>query len=209
MSSVLSAQWRRQVVIFAKEPFPGRVKTRLARRIGTVGAARWFRREALALTRRLAADRRWDTIIAVAPDEAGIKSRVWPSQAGRWPQGAGNLGDRMGRALRALPPGPVVIVGADIPGVDRSHVWSAFEALGRADAVIGPATDGGFWLVGLRRSPRRAPATLFDAVRWSSEHARADTLASLRGLSVAEVAPLSDVDEFEDLPARDRARWGI
>ncbi len=198
---------RRRVVIFAKEPYPGRVKTRLGRAIGAVGAARWFRREAVSLARRLAADPRWETVIAVAPDEKGVKSRIWPAGIARWPQGAGDLGDRMGRALRLLPPGPVVIIGADVPGVEPRLVWDAFRALGRADAVLGPATDGGFWLVGLRRTPRVAPSTLFAACRWSTEHARADTEASLRGLRIAYVATLSDVDEVEDLPPRDRARW--
>lgn len=198
---------RRYVVIFAKEPFPGRVKTRLARRIGTIGAARWFRREALALARRLAADPRWEVVIAVSPDEKGLASRVWPAGLARRPQGAGDLGDRMGRLLRRAPPGPVVIVGADAPDVGRAEVWAAFRALGRADAAFGPATDGGFWLVGLRRTPRRAPATLFEGVRWSSAHALADSEASLRGLRLARVATLPDVDEADDLPPLDRARW--
>lgn len=203
----MSPLFRRRVLIFAKEPWPGRVKTRLARSIGTVAAARWFQREAVGLAERLGADPRWETIVAVAPDAAGLKSRVWPDCVARWPQGRGDLGARMARALRAAPPGPAVIIGADVPGISRARIWEAFEALGRADAVIGPATDGGFWLVGLRRAPRVAPATLFTNCRWSSAHARADTEASLRGLSIAHVTTLSDVDEIEDLPPRDRARW--
>ena len=81
----------------------------------------------------------------------------------------------------------------------------AFEALGRADAVLGPATDGGYWLVGLRRTGA-APATLFRGVRWSSPHALADTEASMPGLRVARAATLSDVDEAADLAPRDAPR---
>ncbi|MGH6660397.1 MAG: DUF2064 domain-containing protein, partial [Rhodospirillales bacterium] len=66
-------------------------------------------------------------------------------------------------------------------------------ALGRADAVFGPAADGGYWLVGLRRRPRRL--RLFEGVRWSSEHALADTLANLGGRPHVLLETLEDVDD--------------
>ncbi len=104
----------------------------------------------------------------------------------------------MGRLLRNLPPGPVCIIGSDIPGITRRHIARAFAALGPAEAVFGPAPDGGFWLVGMKRIAR-PPATLFRDVRWSSEHALSDTLATLPGLRVAMVDELNDVDEAADL----------
>ncbi len=186
-----------------KEPVPGRVKTRLAAGIGAVAAARWFRAQALGLLARVE-DPRWETVLAVAPDRAGRASRVWPPHLPRLPQGAGDLGDRMGRIFRSLPPGPALIVGADIPGITRAHVAEGFRALGAADAAIGPAEDGGYWAIGLRRTGA-VPATLFRGVRWSTEHARADTVASLGGLRVAEIATLADVDTAADL-ARVAAR---
>ena len=73
------------------------------------------------------------------------------------PQGAGDLGVRMRRALAACPPGPAVLVGADIPALGAAHIAEAFRLLGRHDLVFGPAEDGGFWLVGARRSPRLPP----------------------------------------------------
>ncbi len=191
----------RHLVIFAKEPVPGRVKTRLARGIGTVAAAWWFRRQALGLVRRLGRDPRWRTWIAVSPDAAGMASRLWPAHLPRIPQGGGDLGARMARAFRALPPGPACIAGADIPGIGPRHIAEAFAALGRAEAVIGPATDGGYWLIGLRRG-RAAPAGLFRDVRWSTAHARTDTEASLAPLSIAHAATLSDVDTEADLNCR-------
>lgn len=106
----------------------------------------------------------------------------------------------MGRVFAALPPGPVVIVGADIPGVDRERIWAAFQALGTADAVIGPAEDGGYWSIGLKRVPCRRRAALFRGVRWSTEHARADTEASMSDLRIAHVDTLCDVDTATDLP---------
>lgn len=180
-----------------KEPRPGRVKTRLARDIGTVAAAWWFRHQTRRLLRRLE-DPRWDLVLAVAPDREGMTSRVWPAHLPRWPQGPGDLGARMGRAFRGLPGGPLVIVGADIPGIRRDHVARAFRALGQADAVIGPAPDGGYWMIGLARR-RPPPPRLLTGVRWSTEFARADTLATLAGLRVTEVEWLADVDTAEDL----------
>ena len=185
-----------------KEPRPGRVKTRLARDIGPVAAAWWFRHQTRALLRRLR-DPRWRLVLAVSPDVEGMASRVWPEGVARVPQGRGDLGDRMGRLLRSLPPGPVCIVGADVPGVGRAQVAEAFGALGPADAVLGPATDGGYWLVGLRRTGA-VPASLFRGVRWSTADAMADTQATMAGLRVAHVAALSDVDTAADLARASR-----
>ena len=133
-----------RLVIMVKEPRPGRVKTRLGAGIGMTRAAWWFRHQSGRLIRAMSADPRWETILAVSPDRAGSESRVWPRGPRRWPQGGGDLGRRMGRVFRAFPPGPVVIIGADIPGVRSADIAAAFAALGRADAVFGPAEDGGY-----------------------------------------------------------------
>ncbi|WP_425093059.1 TIGR04282 family arsenosugar biosynthesis glycosyltransferase [Tropicimonas sp. S265A] len=188
---------RPTLVIMVKEPRPGRVKTRLGRDIGMVAAAWWFRHQSARLIRRLT-DRRWRLVLAVSPDVEGLASRVWPETLARVPQGAGDLGDRMGRVFRSLPPGPVVIIGADIPDIAPPHIAEAFNALGQADAVLGPAPDGGYWLVGLARR-QAVPARLFDGVRWSTAHARLDTEASMFGLRIARVATLRDVDTAADL----------
>lgn len=182
-----------------KEPRPGRVKTRLGRDIGMVSAAWWFRHQSAALLRRLD-DPRWRLILAVSPDRAGLASRVWPSTLPRMPQGQGDLGARMGRVLRSGSPGPVVVIGADIPGIGAHHISDAFAHLARSDAVIGPAEDGGYWLIGLSRR-RRPPPGLFAGVRWSSRHAMADTLATLPGHRVAITVMLRDVDTRDDLIA--------
>ncbi len=189
---------RRQLVVMVKEPKPGRVKTRLGRDIGMTEAAWWFRHQVAGLLRRLD-DPRWHTVLAVAPDHAGLSSRVWPAHLPRIAQGPGDLGDRMGRLLRTLPPGPVCIVGGDIPGLGPAHVARAFAVLGANDAVFGPAPDGGFWLVGMKRTTA-VPATLFDGVRWSSQHTLADSLASLPGLRIGLGDTLNDVDTAADLP---------
>jgi len=188
---------RRQLVVMVKEPRPGRVKTRLGADIGMVPAAWWFRHQVAGLLRRLE-DPRWQLILAVSPDREGRVSRVWPGHLPRVAQGRGDLGDRMGRLLRCLPPGPVCIVGGDIPGLDKVHVARAFGLLGGHDAVFGPAPDGGYWLVGMTRIAP-PPATLFRGVRWSTSHALSDSINSLPGLRVALADTLSDVDTASDL----------
>lgn len=180
-----------------KEPRPGRVKTRLARDIGHVAAAWWFRHQCTRLLRRLR-DPRWHLVLAVSPDRAALASRVWPADLPRVAQGGGDLGARMARMMRTAAPGPVCVIGADIPGITPPAIWRAFRALGAADAVFGPAEDGGYWLVGVRNAAH-VPATLFDGVRWSTEHALADTIASIPGGRTALVDRLVDVDTVDDL----------
>jgi rSAM/selenodomain-associated transferase 1 len=179
-----------------KEPLPGRVKTRLGRDIGTTSAAWWFRHQVSALLRRIR-DPRWDVVLAVSPDRDGLLSRVWPPDMPRIAQGQGDLGARMGRILGSDRTGPMLIIGADIPGIQRRHLAAAFQNLGSTDAVIGPAPDGGFWLIGWCAA-RIPPFRLFDGVRWSSPHALDDTLHSLRGCRIAFVATLADVDTSAD-----------
>ena len=187
----------RTLVVMLKVPRAGRVKTRLGRDIGMIAATWWFRHQARGLLRRIT-DPRWTVVLAVAPDREGMVSRVWPAQLARIPQGGGNLGDRMGRALRGAPAGPCCVIGGDIPAINRHRIAEAFAALGRHDAVFGPAPDGGYWLIGLRRV-RAVPPTLFAGVRWSTEHALEDTIATLPDHSIARIATLRDVDTAADL----------
>ena len=188
---------RKTLVVMVKEPRPGRVKTRLGYEIGMTRAAWWFRHQVAFLLRSVA-DPRWDIVLAVTPDRAGLASRVWPAHLPRLAQGAGDLGDRMRHIFRSAQKGPVCIIGADIPGIRRQHINAAFRALGNHDAVFGPANDGGFWLVGLKR-PAPVPPALFANVRWSTEHALADSLTGLKDARVSKIDVLRDVDTMADL----------
>ena len=181
-----------------KEPHPGRVKTRLGKGIGLVPAAWWFRHQVRDLLRGIK-DPRWQVVLAVSPDREGLQSRVWPAQFDRWPQGQGDLGARMARMLRLAGGGPACVIGADIPGITRVRIAEAFSALGDHDAVFGPALDGGYWLVGLKH-PARQPLHMMQGVRWSTQHALDDTLATIPDLRVAQTACLRDVDTAADLP---------
>lgn len=178
----------------AKAPRRGAVKRRLASAIGEGEALRFYRSCLAHSLMRLARDRRWLTLIAVTPDTDAFSSLFpsWP-EVRRVPQGRGGLGERMQRLFERLPPGPAILVGGDIPAMRPADIAGAFRLLGSADVVLGPARDGGYWLVGMRRIPRVLKP--FASVRWSSEHALADTLANLKGKRVAFAAGLADVDE--------------
>jgi len=179
-----------------KEPVAGRVKTRLARGIGAVRATSFYRAATDALLARLGNDPRWRTLLAVTPD-TGVASRAWRHHGGcRVAQGPGHLGQRMQRVMETLPPGPVVIIGSDVPIIRPADIAAAFAALGSGAAVVGPSPDGGYWLVGLRRRPRVLRA--FEGVRWSSSDTLADTLANLEGHDVRQIAQRADVDEADE-----------
>jgi len=179
------------LILFVRAPRLGTVKRRLAREVGDLAALRFHRERIATLVRTLGRDRRWRTEIVATPDRPR-----WP-----WPlpsrgQGRGDLGARMQRALARHR--RAVLIGSDIPGVTAADIAAAFRALGRAQAVFGPAEDGGYWLVGF--GPRR-PARPFAGVRWSTEHALADTLSNCAGHRVALVRRLRDVDTAADLRA--------
>ncbi len=182
---------RRRLIIFARAPRRGRVKRRLAAGIGPLAALRFYRRSLDSLIRRVARDGRWDCVLAVTRAPAR-----WPRGVRRIVQRGRGLGARMASAMRDMPPGPVVLIGSDIPGISPRHIARAFHALGRHDAVFGPARDGGYWLVGLR--DRALLDGLFRDVRWSGKHALADTLANLpAGRGYALIDTLEDVDDAE------------
>ena len=191
---------RGTALLFVKAPRAGQVKTRLAADVGHGRAAALFR----IMTQRAVGEivkGGWRAVLAVDPPSAmkGFNT-LWPPRVPRIPQGRGDLGDRMGRAFENAPLGPVVIFGADIPGLRARHLREAFRALQGADAVFGPAPDGGYWLIGLAR--RRPAPKLFEKVRWSTKHALKDTLASLPSdFRIRQLEELADVDRAKDLAA--------
>ena len=198
---------RRTLVLFVRAPLLGSGKRRLAHDIGDVAAVQFERAMIALLLRRLVKDGRWRLQIALTPDKDRHRARHWRRGVEAVGQREGDLGIRMRRALEACPPGPVVLVGADIPGLDARHVAAAFRLLGSHDLVFGPAEDGGFWLVGARH-PRQTPP-LFERVRWSGPNALPDTLAGLpRRIKVGYADRLEDVDDG-DAYRRLRPRRGF
>lgn len=189
---------RGTVFVMVKAPVAGRVKTRLGAEIGMGRAAAMFR----MLTKRTLHEAQggdWRTVLAVDPPAAAHDAaQFWPTHLPRVAQGRGDLGARMAHVFRHAPPGPVLIIGADAPDLRARHLRGAFDALKGADAVFGPAEDGGYWLIGLSR--KRAAPDLFDGVRWSTKHALADTLKTLpQDFDLRMLERLHDIDEAADL----------
>jgi rSAM/selenodomain-associated transferase 1 len=176
-----------RLVVLVREPVLGRVTTRLSSEVGPVRATAFYRAASSAILNRVRRRGAWHTELNVTPDHA-VASPAWPSGLPRRPQGNGDLGQRLQRVMDTAPPGPVVVIGTDVPSIKSLHIQAALKALGSHDAVFGPSPDGGYWLVGLKRRPRIPRA--FKSIKWSSHDALEQTIANLSGLKVARVATL-------------------
>jgi rSAM/selenodomain-associated transferase 1 len=194
------------LVVFARAPVPGTVKTRLAHVVGTARAAAIYR-ELVAVTLRHAVAARGAASIGgielwCTPDAASPYFRDLAIAHGLalHRQVDGDLGERMAAAVAAaLQRAPaVLLIGTDCPLLDPAHLAAAAALVGPHDAVVIPAEDGGYVLVGARQP------LPFAGVRWSTPHAFADTAAGFAraGIDCALLPPLWDVDEPADL-----ARW--
>ncbi len=198
---------RARLVLFAKEPAPGRVKTRLARVIGPGPAAALYEAFLTDLAVALVAPA-WESVLAADGSGSGSLDRIFASGWSRTGQGSGSLGDRLRRAAAAAfgeGAEKVALVGSDAPTLSRTDVASAFAALDRAEVAVAPARDGGFTLVALRLPV--IPSELFGHVRWSTEFALSDlrrNVAKAR-LNLALLPEIPDVDVAEDLPALGRS----
>jgi hypothetical protein len=186
------------ICVFAKPPVAGEVKTRLA---ATLGADR-----AAALARAFLEDT-LEAVQSVPWAEVALATTApFPATAPTVLQGTGDLGARIERVLRAaLERAPIAIaIGADAPALPRRLLEAARLALAEADAVLGPAADGGFYLLGLRRCPQG----LLAGLPWSASDTCARTLAQLRaaGLRTVLVEEWFDIDRPEDL---DRLRSAL
>lgn len=191
--------------VFVKAPEPGRVKTRLGRIIGARRAATLYRRMGLRVVERCLDPHRYRTMVWFAPVESDAAVRGWLGQLGIdgfLGQAPGGLGARLLGAFAyhfANGAHRVVIIGSDCPGVDAALIRRAFSALEESDLVIGPAQDGGFYLLGLTR---RAPG-LFRRIEWSTAAVFRQVMrnASVLGRTVAVLRTLRDVDTVEDAQA--------
>ena len=183
-----------RVIIFVKAPRPGFVKTRLAAAIGDEAACDAYRQLAETILAKLTPLPHVE--LRFTPDDAEEEMKSWLRKdwAAR-PQGEGDLGQRMLRAF-AEANGSAIIIGSDCPCLELSDLEAAAEALQTHDAVLGPAVDGGYWLIGLNLP---CPA-LFEGIEWSTDVVLKTTMskAELQGLSVCQLRVLSDVDTVED-----------
>jgi len=190
------------IIVMAKAPVPGRVKTRLCPAISEEQAASLaacFARDVVEKVLSLA----WPVIVAYAPaEERGLLAALLPSSLLWTPQRGQTLGERMQSALEeagALGFSPLVMIGTDSPTMPPSLIQKTVETLDTdlADIVLGPAEDGGFYLIAMRYPV----VSLFNNVAWSTVAALADTLRNTSSLNlrVAQLPVWYDVDTPEDL----------
>jgi len=194
---------RRAALVFVRAPVRGRVKTRLAAAVGADAALRIYRRLAEHTLREvLGLGGEVQVRVHYTPADAGDAVRAWLGAGPVYlPQGDGDLGGRMEDAFaRAFAAGAerVVIVGSDLPEVSTALLRRAFDLLDAHPAVIGPARDGGYYLLGVTRL---VPG-IFDGIAWSTPRVLAETLGRFRsaGIDPVLLEELADVDEVDDLP---------
>ncbi len=183
-----------RIALFVRYPTPGAAKTRLIPALGAAGAAALHRR---LVARTLAAVRASGLPFEVrGTGAAAADFAAWlGADVPVVPQGGGDLGERLARM-----PAPMLLIGSDAPDLSASHLQAAAAALDTAPAVIGPAADGGYWLLGLSRP---MPG-LFAAMPWGSDAVAGETIARLAagGIDPARLPVLHDCDRPEDL-----AQW--
>ena len=184
-----------RVVLFTRYPEPGRAKTRLISALGEDGAAQLHR---VLTERTIAAMQATGLALEVRTTGAPVARFVdWLGPLAIVDQGEGSLGDRLARAAT---PYPTIFIGADAPDLTPELLHNAVDALARARVTIGPAADGGYWLLGLRE----AVADIFEGIDWGTERVFAQTMTRLshNGIAPIVLAELADCDRPEDL-----ARW--
>lgn len=189
-------------VVFTRLPRAGESKTRLIPALGPEGAARLQER----MTRQVVG-RVWShtavtggRLVVAATGCSPREMRSWLGPVEVVPQGDGDLGDRLFRVIEGefrRGAGKVIVVGADCPRLHEGHLVDAEGALERSDLVFGPALDGGYYLVGMKRPFR----SLFQSMPWGTSEVLSRSLAAAKsqGVTVESIECLSDVDEAEDL----------
>lgn len=191
----------RALAVFARAPVRGAVKRRLAGEVGAATAADVYRRIGRQVIDAVAGSG-YQTTVWFTPATERRLVQDWLGDAGRLdfrPQSSGPLGTRLRHTFArhfAQGGGPIIVIGTDCPGIDRRLILDAFGNLATRDVVLGPALDGGYYLVGLKR-PR---PELFRGISWSTPAVLAQTRARARalGLAVGLLQPLRDVDTARD-----------
>lgn len=186
------------LIVLLKSPRPGFVKTRLAGRIGAKPACEVYRNLASVILERL---KPYPNVeLRISPDDAAASHSDWLLRD-CWRcqgQGVGDLGSRLTRAFgESFAAGwrKVMAIGSDCPYVEPNHLRKGFEQLISASVVLGPALDGGYWLIGMNRYL----PSLFEGISWGGAKVLEQTLqrTAALGAQAAMLETLEDVDDWE------------
>ncbi|MDZ7960040.1 MAG: TIGR04282 family arsenosugar biosynthesis glycosyltransferase [Aulosira sp. DedQUE10] len=199
-----SDRLKQHLIIFTRYPEPGKTKTRLIPALGEFGAAN-LQKQMTEYTILQVQELQKITAISFEVRFAGGNLQLMQDWLGSdlvyQPQGEGDLGDRITRSLLdAFDSGKeqVTIIGTDCPGVDSPLLAMAFQQLDNFDFVLGPAMDGGYYLIGLRQPIPQ----LFANIDWGTSQVLQQTVDIAHHLNLSHIylPPLADVDRPEDLP---------
>lgn len=209
---------KQRLILFSRFPEPGETKTRLIPHLGAEGAAQLQREMTEHAVRQ---SRKTGAQIEVRyTGGTEEQMRDWlGTDLNYAEQGEGDLGERMERAFTdhfSMGAECIVIIGSDCPSNDWANMRKAFDALECHDCVIGPASDGGYYLIGLngrafspkaptpedRTARRSIPTPLFQSIDWGGKDVFLQTMKAASGLKVESLKLLYDVDVPEDLPPR-------
>ena len=183
------------LVVFARAPERGKVKTRLAAALGEDAALALYR-AFLDDVCALAAEAAGRRVLAVAGDPTSLEALSRKHGLELVQQEGHDLGDRMDRSIRReLAHGPVCIIGSDSPSLPAAFIRDAFVRLRDREIVIGPSTDGGYWLVG---ATRPIPE-IFASIEWSTDRVLVETLRRLANTSWGLLPFWYDVDDAQSL----------
>lgn len=192
-----------RLLVFTRYPDPGTTKTRMIPALGPEGAARLQRdmtAHTLAIARRWSRDADGEIVVRFSGGTPALMRDMFGDDLVYLPQGEGDLGERLKRAIKSeadRDAQAIVAIGCDCPFLDKAILNQAFAALHSHDVTIGPASDGGYYLIGTRHPQ----PSLFENISWGSEYVLAQTLDAARvlGLELAQLVTLSDVDTPQDL----------
>ncbi|WP_017319132.1 TIGR04282 family arsenosugar biosynthesis glycosyltransferase [Mastigocladopsis repens] len=195
---------KQHLIIFTRYPKPGETKTRLIPALGTEGAAnlqRQMTEHTLFQVKQLQSSSAISFEVRFAGGNLQLMQDWLGYELVYRPQGEGDLGSRMAQSFfNAFQAGAekVIIIGTDCPGVNVEILGKAFEQLQHSNLVLGPAVDGGYYLIGLQRPVPE----LFINIDWGTSQVLQQTIdiAQTLNLSVAYLASLADIDRPEDLP---------
>lgn len=188
--------------VFVKEPLPGKVKTRLGKQIGEDLSAQLYAAFLQDFTETINSLTQIESIFAYAPSTSSALQYFQTLSSGKqelWQQPETDLGSRMVQFFKdhLAPENPVVIVGSDSPTLPASLIEEAFELLKENDVVLGPAVDGGYYLV----AQAKFIPEMFEGIEWSKPSVLQQTIERLKEAhhSIGLLTPWYDIDSLEDL----------
>lgn len=201
---IKSDSQKKSVIIFAKNPVPGNVKTRIGKFLGYDYSCQIYEAMLLDLIEKMRIQNSWSCHFYIYPPEEtkSFSDAYNLSSDCVFPQQGSDLGMRMYNSFLEqinLGADEIICIGSDIPAISLDHIYSAFNILSNSESVIGPAADGGYYLIGIRKEI--VSSAYFSGIKWSSCSVFSDTVDRIEsmGFTHKSINTLRDLDDLSDL----------